>query len=156
MFQSLDLIFEDSELDSFKDDSPLLGIRKKKIETKTIKKEKVEKKKKKAKPKRSSRKTFSTNLDILFEGPKVEKKEKDVKKPTKDRLAGIDLLIRGTLSKSAMRVEQVAPEKKRVTFILDKEKLSKIKNIAKSEKAYIKDIFDRVVTDYLKKQGLLD
>lgn len=159
MFQSLDLIFEDNYEDTFKDDSPLLGAKiekkpsllsKQKSELGAIKKTP---KTRKNKARKSLRKSFSTNLDILFEGPKAV--EDNAEKPKDARLAGIDLLIKGTLEGSQRIVQQVAPEKKRVTFILDKEKLAKIKQLAKAEKAYIKDIFDRVVSEYLEKEGLL-
>ncbi len=152
MFQSLDLIFEDNYEDTFKDDSPLLGTKIEKKPSLLTKKKREVAATKKA-PKKSTRKSFSTNLDILFEEPKAV--EDTATKPKDARLAGIDLLIKGTLKGSKRIVQQVAPEKKRVTFIIDKEKLAKIKSIAKSEKAYIKDIFDRVVSEYLKKEGLL-
>ncbi len=152
MFQSLDLIFEDNYEDTFKDDSPLLGTKTEKKPSLLAKKKKQVVATQKA-PKKNARKSFSTNLDVLFEGPKAV--EDTAEKPKDARLAGIDLLIKGTLQGSKRVVQQVAPEKKRVTFIIDKEKLAKIKSIAKSEKAYIKDVFDRVVSEYLKKEGLL-
>ena len=156
MFQSLDLIFEDNYEDTFKDDSPLLGAkieRKPSILTPKKKEVSVVKKTPKKVIRKSVRKSFSSSMSFLFEGPKAV--EDKAEKPKDARLAGIDLLIKGTLEGSKRIVENVAPEKKRVTFILDKTKLAKIKNIAKSEKAYIKDIFDRVVSDYLEKEGLL-
>ena len=156
MFQSLDLIFEDNYEDTFKDDSPLLGTKiekKPSILAEKKKDTKIVKKTPKRPARKSARKSFSTKMSFLFEGPKAV--EDKAEKPKDARLAGIDLLIKGTLEGSKRIVENVAPEKKRVTFILDKEKLAKIKTIAKSEKAYIKDIFDRVVSEYLKKEGLL-
>ncbi len=156
MFQSLDLIFEDNYEDTFKDDSPLLGAKIEKKPAILTQKKKVGidvKKKSKNSTRKSTRKSFSTSMSFLFEGPKAV--EDTAEKPKDARLAGIDLLIKGTLEGSKRIVENVAPQKKRVTFIIDKEKLAKIKSIAKSEKAYIKDIFDRVVSDYLKKEGLL-
>ncbi len=156
MFQSLDLIFEDNYEDTFKDDSPLLGAKIEKRPAILTQKKKVGndvKKKSKNSIRKSTRKSFSTSMSFLFEGPKAV--EDTAEKPKDARRAGIDLLIKGTLKGSKRIVENVAPQKKRVTFIIDKEKLAKIKSIAKSEKAYIKDIFDRVVSDYLKKEGLL-
>jgi len=156
MFQSLDLIFEDNYEDTFKDDSPLLGAKiekKPSILTQKKKEGNVVRKTPQKTARKSTRKSFSTSMSFLFEGPKAV--EDTAEKPKDARLAGIDLLIKGTLEGSKRIVENVAPQKKRVTFILDKEKLAKIKSIAKSEQAYIKDIFDRVVSDYLKKEGLL-
>ncbi len=158
MFQSLDLIFEDNYEDAFKDDSPLLGAKIEKKPAILTQEKKVGndvKKKSKNSIRKSTRKSFSTSMSFLFEGPKAVEDTATVEKPKDARLAGIDLLIKGTLEGSKRIVENVAPQKKRVTFIIDKEKLAKIKGIAKSEKAYIKDIFDRVVSDYLKKEGLL-
>ena len=155
MFQSLDLIFEDNYEDTFKDDSPLLGavIEKKTVTLAKKSDAKVAKKSIRKRARKPIRKSFSTSMDFLFGAPKAV--EDTAEKPKDARLAGIDLLIKGTLEDSKRIVEQVAPQKKRVTFIIDKEKLSKIKSIAKSEKAYIKDVFDQIVSEYLKKEGLL-
>ena len=155
MFQSLDLIFEENYEDTFKDDSPLLGavIEKKTVTLAKKSDAKVAKKSSKKRARKPIRKSFSTSMDFLFGEPKAV--ADTAERPKDARLAGIDLLIKGTLEGSKRIVEQVAPQKKRVTFIIDKEKLSKIKSIAKSEKAYIKDVFDQIVSEYLKKEGLL-
>ncbi len=151
MFQSLDLIFEEDHKDTFKDDSPLLGAKKPIKRPKQTKVYKVIDKSEAHKPSsapKKARKSFAASMSGLFDTVPV----KEVKQSK--RMAGIDLLIRGTLAQSKMIVEKVAPEKKRVTFVMDKEKLLKIKELAKSEKAYIKDVFDRVVTEFLESKGL--
>ena len=48
-------------------------------------------------------------------------------------------------------VEVNVPTKKRVTFVFDKEKLAKLKEIAKMEKAYLKDIIGDVVSSFIEK-----
>ena len=48
-------------------------------------------------------------------------------------------------------VEVNVPTKKRVTFVFDKEKLAKLKEIARTEKAYLKDIIGDVVSRFIEK-----
>jgi len=152
LFKNLDLVFEESDKDFLKDDSPLLGGRPKKAATKAPH----------AKPRPApghtsrKRKSFANLLDEIFaQSPAQTAGETSSTRPTETgaRRAGIDLLISSTIK--AKKVERVAPEKKRVTFIIDKVKLQKIKALAKSEKAYVKDVFDRIITDYLKREGFL-
>ena len=125
-------------------------------------------------------KNFTMDLDSLFQEVVHEsieeqfelkkEKEKDKKnnknqksksKPEKKkrrvipRSGGIDSLIRSTVEGSIMQIESTS-NKKRVSFVFDKEKLKKLKSIAKVKKAYLKDVIDEVVAEYLSKHDEFD
>ena len=124
-------------------------------------------------------KNFTMDLDLLFqevvhesieeqfelkkEREKDKKKNKNQKteskpkeKPEKKkrrvipRSGGIDSLIRSTVEGSIMQIESTS-NKKRVSFVFDKEKLKKLKSIAKVKKSYLKDVIDEVIAEYLAK-----
>jgi len=90
---------------------------------------------------------------------KKGKNKKTLSKPEKKkrrvipRSGGIDSLIRSTVEGSIMQIESTS-NKKRVSFVFDKEKLKKLKTIAKLKKSYLKDVIDEVVADYLVKYEL--
>ncbi|MFK7775710.1 MAG: hypothetical protein AB8F94_26540 [Saprospiraceae bacterium] len=83
---------------------------------------------------------------------KVESKSKPERKKRRviPRSGGIDSLIRSTVEGSIMQIESTS-NKKRVSFVFDKEKLKKLKSIAKVKKSYLKDVIDEVVAEYLAK-----
>ena len=97
--------------------------------------------------------------------PKKAKKSKkaDAPKAKKRRViprsGGLDSLIRSTVEDSLMVIEPTS-NNKRVSFVFDKSKLKKLKSIAKIKKAYLKDIIDEVVAEYLaefeSKHGNID
>ena len=116
--------------------------------------------------KASAGKNFTMDLDALFQevvqesiGEQLEnrkekkKKNKAEPKPKKKRRViprsgGLDSLIRSTVEGSIMQIESTST-KKRVSFVFDKQKLKKLKSIAKLKKSYLKDIVDEVVAQYL-------
>lgn len=117
--------------------------------------------------KKSSSKNFTADLDTLLQEALQEsverhkakkKREVSVAKSPKKRgrikstLSGLDALIRQTVNTSEMEVTQDAslPKKKRVTFSFDREKVEKLKSIARLEKSYIKDIVNAIVTEYIE------
>ncbi len=110
--------------------------------------------------KRSSGKSFSTDLESLFErvvNEVIDEKAKEslIVKKNADKirkkvkpLSGLDALIRRT--SLADHAEDDRPtDKKRVTFVFDKNKLVKLKTIARKEKAYLKDIIGAVISEYI-------
>ena len=109
--------------------------------------EQFEIKKEKEKEKNKNEKTES----------KPKPKAKTVKKKRRviPRSGGIDSLIRSTVEGSIMQIESTST-KKRVSFVFDKEKLKKLKSIAKLKKAYLKDVIDEVVAEYLSKHNEFD
>ncbi len=116
--------------------------------------------------KRKSSKDFTADLDSLLQEALQESVEKHTQKKgnqlvaksnKKDRrgrikrtLSGLDALIRQTVETSLdNNDEPLAPKKKRVTFSFDREKVDKLKSIARLEKSYIKDIVSEIVTEYI-------
>ena len=122
-----------NESDTLPEESPLL------VETETL----IPKKKsKKIKGRKKSGKNFTSDLDSLFTDTVketikeqaqslVEDEESKVLKRKKKRaLSGLDALIQRTYEGPSHDDDF----KKRVTFILEKKKVEKLKKIAKSEK----------------------
>ncbi len=114
-------------------------------------------------PKKRSSKNFTSDLEGLFHSALDEYKEPTkksaltsgrdtkVKKRTQRPVIGIDALIRRTSMENREEMAVSSPLKKRVTFSLEKKKIEKLKNIAKSQKAYFKDIMDLAISQYLEK-----
>lgn len=104
----------------------------------------------------SSGKSFASDLQSLFseafeetiEEKLIERKEtpRPRQKP-KRKFSGLDMLIRSTVESSEIEVQSTPT--KRVSLIIEQEKLMKLKKIAKMKKAYLKDIIDEIVSDYL-------
>ncbi len=130
--------------------------------------------KKKKKERSASGKSFTSDLDSLFEQVLTETIEEKMKQPKKSDvvstvslektkkkyrkpMSGLDALIRQTVESSTMDVRPAtAPTKKRVTFVFDKQKLAKLKKIAKVEKAYLKDIIGDLVSEFIDGYGKND
>lgn len=118
----------------------------------------------KRKPK--SRKDFTTDLDSLLEDALKDSfvepdekpgSEKGLEHKTKSAqhtarpkkpLTGLDALIRRTVETSTIEVN--SRSKKRITIVFEKEKIEKLKKIARAEKAYLKDIMDKIVSEFLR------
>ncbi len=145
----LESLFGTDTEDAFQEESPLLD----KEEQKTRKVSRSTKKR--------SSKDFTSDLGTLFEqalAETIEEKEEKAKskiqapktrKRRLRRLSGLDALIRHTEGLDVVEVN--VPTKKRVTFVFDKDKLTRLKEIAKSEKAYLKDIIGDVVSSFIEK-----
>ncbi|MEN0049163.1 MAG: hypothetical protein AAF806_19040 [Bacteroidota bacterium] len=107
----------------------------------------------------SSSKSFASDLSSLFEESIVEsvqekvkslkeKPEQSDKKKEKKRPTGLDVLIRRTVESSNVDIED--GPKRRVTFLFDEDKLKRLKDIARSKKAYIKDIVGEIVSEFIE------
>lgn len=122
-----------------------------------------------------ARKNFTTDLDSLLEEalqesfveqlqksqPSAESKAQVFHQQTHRRrpLTGIDMLIRRTVQAGNLEVEEdEASATKRLTITFDKRKLEKLKQIARMEKTYLKDILGDIVAEFIRKyentQGL--
>lgn len=90
----------------------------------------------------------SFEKQMAAEALPLEERPKPKKRKTRKKLSGLDALIRSTIEPQAV---EPLPEKntKRVTLVIDKEKLSKLKTIARAERTYIKDIIDDMVSDFI-------
>ncbi|MCP3932948.1 MAG: hypothetical protein GY705_28080 [Bacteroidetes bacterium] len=147
----LESLFGDSGGSTFGTDSPLLADTRKKDKRKSNKRKK-----------RSSGKDFTSDLDTLFQEALNESIDEEIdrrkqrkkttsselaKKRSRKPLSGLDALIRRTVEDSTMELQQSAI--KRVTFAFDRGKFDKLKSIAKTEKAYLKDILGKIVSQYI-------
>lgn len=123
-----------------------------------------------------SSKSFTANLESLFQTvvqeSVAEEKKKAIRKkqrslgtsqsdtaaPEKSRrpMSGLDALIRQTVEPNKEEIKRAAvpKEKKRVTFVFDKKKLLKLKTVAKLEKAYLKDIIGGLISEYLEEYDI--
>lgn len=116
------------------------------------------------KPRRRSSKNFTSDLEGLFhsaldkeykesiENNPTTKRDRRVKKRSERPVIGIDALIRRTSSENRDDIGISTPMKKRVTFTLEKKKIEQLKSIAKSKKAYLKDIVDDIISRYLNER----
>ena len=113
--------------------------------------------------KRTTTKNFTSDLDSLFQDAFTEaieekadqlRRELDVDDPFsvkrnkyKKPLAGLDALIRETVDTSLVGLEH-APIK-RFTILFENKKIEKLKNIAKQERAFVKDLVGDVLTEFI-------
>ncbi len=156
----LESLFGDSSEEAFKEESPLIDVeetpRKRVAKTRNISSSGTAAT---AVSKRSS-KNFTSDLETLFERAlsetieeKVEKaQKKEIRQTVKKRrrpLSGLDALIRKTGDMEYVEVN--VPNKKRVTFVIDKPKLERLKQIAKAKKLYLKDIIGEVMSKFIEK-----
>ncbi len=115
----------------------------------------------------SSRKNFTTDLDSLLEEAMQETFDEQMQaKETESSstkaqvfhqqahrrrpMGGLDMLIRRTVERSTVEEDKITGTK-RLTVTFDKTKLSKLKKIARIEKAYLKDILGEIVAEYIKR-----
>ena len=115
--------------------------------------------------KKRSSKNFTSDLEGLFhsaldkeykaptEKPATtSRRDTKVKKRNERPVIGIDALIRRTSAENKEAYKSNSPLKKRITFSLEKKKIEQLKDIAKSKKAYLKDIVDEIISQYLEEQ----
>ena len=115
--------------------------------------------------KRSSSKNFTADLDSLLsealsdsfdtidEPEKIKQSSHKTKKQRKSiTLFGLDALIRKTVDyTNANFEEEDINQTKRLTISVNKRKLKKLKEIAKKEKVYLKDILGKLISEYVSK-----
>jgi len=122
-----------------------------------------------AKP--SHRKNFTTDLDSLLQEAMQESFEEQLQEREaaaaiasaankaqpfhqqahrRKPLGGLDMLIRRTVEQGAV-AEDPLTGTRRLTVTFDKEKLNKLKTIARMEKAYLKDILGDIVEEYIRR-----
>ncbi len=121
-----------------------------------------------------SSKSFTADLESLFQTVVKESVAEEKKKATREKqrtlgtpqtdtpekprrpMSGLDALIRQTVETNKEEIKRAAvpKEKKRVTFVFDKKKLLKLKTIAKLEKAYLKDIIGGLISEYLEEYDI--
>lgn len=92
---------------------------------------------------------FDESYERQIEKRKTEDYSADIKKRRSKPMSGLDALIRATVEPSS-RVDAKSKAVRRMTVAFDEEKLSKLKRIARLEKAYLRDIIDRIVAEYIE------
>lgn len=113
---------------------------------------------KKAKP--ASGKHFSDDLELFFQESLKESIQEELSASSQNLKAarvnrsarpkdGLDALIRRTVESTEIELHY-DESRRRVVLTFDREKLSKLKQIAKMEKTLLKDMISRVVADYIK------
>lgn len=111
-----------------------------------------------AKVKKSTRKSFSSNLEQFFkasidgvlDGVVTDVQGKIVKDKTSKRIVGLDLLIRQTTKDNNPDLgSDIKSKTKRVTVVLDTKKIEELKRIAKLEKLRLHQIIGNLVKDYI-------
>lgn len=119
---------------------------------------------KKTKKGKTTRKSFSTNLEQFFkdsisgvlDGVVTEGVITGVKRNMvgkgKKRAIGLDLLIKRTTDENVKdkSTHSKSTATKRVTVLLDTEKLEELKRIAKLEKRRLHQIIDELVSEYIE------
>jgi hypothetical protein len=112
---------------------------------------------------KASSKNFTSDLDSLFSEAftdaveeKVEKLRRasgiedpfeDNRRAYKQPLSGLDALIRSTIDTSLAGFDHAAV--KRLTIFFENYKVDKLKSIAKSERSFVKDLVNGVLTEYI-------
>jgi hypothetical protein len=118
--------------------------------------------------KKAYRKSFSEGLESFFkdsieevigDGTTVTEVKRGVAKKGNKRVIGIEVLLQSTLFKDFEKElendhKERYPKTKRVTFVLDTDKLELLKNIARTEKKEMRHIVSGLIEEYLKANGI--
>lgn len=118
--------------------------------------------------KKAHRKSFSEGLESFFkdsieevigDGTTVTEVKRGVAKKGNKRVIGIEVLLQSTLFKDFEKEfeqdpKERYPKTKRVTFVLDTDKVELLKNIARNEKKEMRQIVSNLIEDYLKANGI--
>jgi lipopolysaccharide biosynthesis regulator YciM len=111
---------------------------------------------------RASAKNFTSNLNSMLDNSMAtsfesfieeasgttSSKASHFKKPLlKPTVTGLDALIRQTIGDIN---DEHTNLKKRITVILDQMTIEKLRSIAKNESAYVKDVIENVIDQYVK------
>ncbi len=103
----------------------------------------------------SSKKTSSSDPDEDYD---YEEATSEKKKTHKKPLTGLDLLIRNTTGEGPSH--HTGANQRKISFVFDKNLLSKLKAIASSEKTYFRelvtDVLKQFVAKYEKDNGKVD
>lgn len=89
--------------------------------------------------------SFETHLQA---DPSAAEVEAQIKKRNRRPMSGLDALIRSTVEPSSIEMHELPT--RRVTLVFDKNKLDKLKTIARVERTYLKDIIDDIVENFLR------
>jgi hypothetical protein len=156
---NLSTIFEYTLNEDNNQDNPrFLNKSEEKVTIKEIPLEEVEEVNDKGDKKKVQRKSFSLGLESFFKDSIEEVigssttasavKNGQVKKGSQ-RAIGIEILLQRTLF-NEFEQESLEPRTKRITFVLDIEKVELLKTIAKKEKKEMRQIISKMIEEYMK------
>lgn len=74
--------------------------------------------------------------------------EAQIRKRSHRPVSGLDALIRSTVQPQEVHLEE--HPKRRLTIVFDDQKLQKLREIARLEKTYLKNIIDEIVAEYIQ------
>lgn len=74
--------------------------------------------------------------------------EAAIKRRSHRPVAGLDALIRNTVQPQEVHFDENAT--RRLTLVFDEQKLKKLREIARLEKTYLKDIIDEIVAEFIQ------
>lgn len=97
---------------------------------------------------------LSETFEESFERQMAEvKKQEPAEKPKKPRRrrSSLDMLIRNTVEPAKIEIEGQEPKRRRITLTFEPQKLEKLRNIARVERAMLKDIINDIVGEYIQK-----
>ncbi len=111
---------------------------------------------------RPSVKNFTNDLDSLFKDAFTEAVEEKIDKMRREsgigaadnagntvrkQLSGLDALIRSTVDASLAELQHATI--KRLTIVVENQKVEKLKSIARMERSFMKDIIAGVLNEYI-------
>ena len=110
-------------------------------------------------------KKLTDELDELLQSAFRESLEEEIQKHTRDDLygssprprrrrrttskSGLDSLIRRTVETSEIELNYDQPARQRISLAFDPDLLEKLREIARLEKTYLKDIIGQVIEEYI-------
>ncbi|MEY4135142.1 MAG: hypothetical protein ACOYOO_04105 [Saprospiraceae bacterium] len=74
--------------------------------------------------------------------------EAAIKRRSHRPVGGLDALIRNTVQPQEVHFDENAT--RRLTLVFDEQKLKKLREIARQEKTYLKDIIDEIVAEFIQ------
>lgn len=94
--------------------------------------------------------TFEESFERQMKEIKHKKTPKKSTKKSRRRRSSLDMLIRNTVEPSKIEVDD-QPKRRRITLTFEPQKLEKLRNIARVERAMLKDIINDIVGEYIRK-----
>jgi hypothetical protein len=166
---NLSNIFEHTLNEDNKQDNPRFLTKSDDMDILVALPENAEEEKEKNKIKKVHRKSFSDGLESFFkesieevigDGTTVTEVKRGVAKKGNKRVIGIEVLLQSTLFKDFEKeFEQDKterfPKTKRVTFVLDTDKVEQLKGLARKEKKEMRQIVSGLIEEYLKAEGII-
>ena len=112
------------------------------------------------KPNKKNNKSFQASLEAFMnqsiednppQGPQAKRKEQLQNQAQKSSLQsmGLDLLLQNTLGQDLYEQHNNEPSTKRLTVVLEEDKIEKLKQIARKRKLALRDLVEELVESFL-------